>query len=152
MPETEAIRCMQLPLQDLQLLVPNSAVAEIIGYDHAHEQTAPDDWFDGEIPWRGVTIPVVSVERLCNMHTGEPGARARIAVLYDPQGGEVVPYVGIILQDIPRAYLAEEERMSEPMLPVDCKYFASRADPLQQNLLLPDIDAIIDTVKDRLTN
>mgnify|MGYP001551110671 CR=1 FL=1 len=42
-----SVRCMLLPLTSLNLLVPNSAVAEIIGYSAPRELVDTTDWFSG---------------------------------------------------------------------------------------------------------
>ena len=150
MAEQDSIRCMQLPLHSFQLLLPNSAVAEIIGYTQPESEQAHDDWYQGRISWRGVLVPVLSVERLCEQEQAEPGPRSRIAIIYNPKGDKDLPYIGLVLQDIPRAYLAEEDRMIEAITAVDCDYLASRADVMMDQLIIPDLDAIIDELKPRL--
>ena len=151
MAEQESIRCMQLPLVNLQLLVPNSAVAEIIGYTHPEADYAGDGWYDGQISWRGVLVPVVSVEKMCDQGSAEPGPRSRIAIIYNPSGDNDLPYLGIILQDIPRAYLAEEERMQDVIEAPGCDYLQGRADIMIEQLVIPDLDAIASAIKQRLT-
>jgi chemosensory pili system protein ChpC len=151
MADKSAIRCMQLPLTELQLLIPNSAVAEIIGYAEPEVPGPEGDWYDGKISWRGVSVPVISFERMCDRDAVEPGPRSRIAVIYNLDGDEELPYYGIILQDIPRAYLAEEERMVDAILGNETsKYLATRADPLLEGLWIPDMDAIIASIRERV--
>lgn len=139
-----SIRCMQLPLNELQLLLPNSAVAEIIGYTTPeHTVEGSPEWFDGKISWRGVMVPVISVEKMCQIESQKPGPRTRIAVIYNPDGSEDLPYFGIILQDIPRAYLAESDRMIENMDQLDCEFLRSHADTMLEQLVVPDLDAMV---------
>jgi chemosensory pili system protein ChpC len=147
MAEDQAIRCMQLPLQGLQLLVPNSAVAEIIGYVAEQPAASEQPWLDGLITWRGVSIPVVSFEWLCHMEAAEPGARSRIAVLYNPlESRDELPYFGVILQDIPRGYIAERERMLATFDGSGCEYLAGHADPVLDSLQIPDLAALAETL------
>jgi chemosensory pili system protein ChpC len=137
---------MQLPLDGLQILVPNAAVAEIIGF--ADPESAPDvAGLKGEIHWRGVMVPVISVEELCGKTLAELGPRSRIAIIYQPDGDADLPYLGIILQDIPRGYLADEERMQLVLDGHDCPYLLGRADPMLDHLLVLDLDAMFDAVK-----
>lgn len=150
MTENTEIRCMQLPLSDMQLLLPNSAVAEIIGYTLPEKTDQTSDWYHGLIEWRGVSVPVISVEELCEMEAIQPGARTRVAVIYNPEKDNTVPYIGLILQDIPRAYLAEQERLSTTgVISSDCKYLLSRLDVMIDNLSIPDLDAIVGAIKQR---
>lgn len=150
MAELESIRCMQLPLVNLQLLIPNSAVAEIIGYAQPSEKFAGSGWYDGLISWRGVLVPVVCLEQMCQQESREPGPRSRIAIVYNPSGDDDLPYIGLILQDIPRAYLAERDRMQEAVGNPNCDYLLGHADKMMEQLVLPNMDAIMVAVKQRL--
>lgn len=149
MAENTAIRCMQLPLLKLHLLLPNSAVAEIIGYNMPENDEQQTGWFHGNIEWRGVMVPVISVEQLCERESTVPGARTRIAVVYNPADDTSLPYMGLILQDIPRAYLAEEERLLDGVAP-DCKYLLSQLDMMTEEQCIPNLDAIADVIKQRV--
>jgi chemosensory pili system protein ChpC len=150
MADNDSIRCMQLPLLNMQLLLPNSAVAEIIGYSEPVIGEEGSDWYDGRISWRGVMVPVISVEKMCQGQSQNPGPRTRIAVVYNLNGDEDLPYLGIILQDIPRAYLAEPERMIESSLATDCAYLSTQADAMIDNMYIPDMDAIVASLKEKI--
>lgn len=152
MAEIESIRCMQLPLHNHHLLMPNSAVAEIIGYTSPEAAHQGSGWYDGKISWRGVLVPVVSVEKMCELETAESGHRTRIAIIYNPNGDESLPYLGLILQDIPRAYLAEPERLQSMQATADCDYLMGQADAMFEHLYIPNLFAIIDAVKQRSNN
>ncbi len=148
MAEQDSIRCIQLPLLDMQLLLPNSVVAEIISY--VRPEQAVDDWLDGVMIWRGVSVPVVSVEKMCNQAHVEPGVRSRIAVIYNLNNDDDMPYLGIIMQDIPRAYLAEEDRMPGETFHSGCEYLHGRADIMQSELMVPNLDAITEATRAKL--
>jgi chemosensory pili system protein ChpC len=125
-------------------------VAEIIGYSHPTAEYQGEDWFDGFISWRGVMVPVVSVEGLCQLEMHEPGPRSRIAIVYNPNGNQNLPYIGLILQDIPRAYLAEEDRLMDVITALECEYLVSQADSMMEQLVIPDLDAIISVLNQRI--
>ena len=148
MAEQNSIRCIQLPLVDWQLLLPNSVVAEIIGYSKPEQHGA--GWYDGLLSWRGAFVPIVSIEGMCQRQQPETGSRTRIAIIYNLSGDEDLPYVGIILQDIPRAYLAEADRMQDFSATPECEYLLGRADLMIDQLMIPDLDAIMLAVKQRL--
>jgi chemosensory pili system protein ChpC len=145
--EVLSIRCMQLPLVGMQMLLPNAAVAEIIGYDRAAIANATNPPVMGRIPWRGVLVPVVSIEALCQQQVQEPGNRSRIAIVYHPDGDEAIPYLGILLQDIPRAYLAESPRLEGKGEVVECPYLSFRIEEMVDDYYVPDIDAIFEAVR-----
>ena len=142
-----SVRCMLLPLTSLNLLIPNSAVAEIIGYSTPRALPDSSDWFAGVVLWRGVYVPVVAVEQMCGQGIAGVGPRARIAIIYNPDNDAELPYLGIHMQDIPRAYLAEADSMvagnDEGLGP----YLITRVDDEQLNRVIPDIDRIIADLK-----
>ncbi|MDH3759768.1 MAG: chemotaxis protein CheW [Gammaproteobacteria bacterium] len=142
-----SVRCMLLQLTSLNLLIPNSAVAEIIGY--STPRTLPDtsDWFSGVVLWRGIYVPVVVVEQMCNLSTAQAGPRARIAIIYNPEKDPDLPYLGIHMQDIPRAYLAEAESMESGSDENLSPYLITRVDDEQLARVIPDIDRIVTDLK-----
>lgn len=142
-----SVRCMLLPLNGLNLLVPNSAVAEIIGYSTPRALPGSSDWFQGVVLWRGVYVPVVSVERLCEMATAEVRPRARIAIIYNPEKDADLPYLGIHIQDIPRAYLAEAETTISGGEEDLSEYLITRVDEDEKARAIPDLDRIVATLK-----
>jgi chemosensory pili system protein ChpC len=142
-----SVRCMLLPLKSLNLLVPNSAVAEIIGYSAPRELEGSSDWFQGVVLWRGVYVPVVAVEEMCGAGSAEVRPRARIAIIYNPQGDSDLPYLGIHIQDIPRAYLAEAETTISGGDEGLSEYLITRVDDEELARAIPNLDRIIAALK-----
>ncbi len=138
---------MLLPLTSLSLLVPNSAVAEIIGYSAPRPLSQCSDWFVGVVLWRGVYIPVVAVEQMCDIATAGVGPRARIAVIYNPNKEPELPYVGIHMQDIPRAYLADPDSTESGSSDGLGDYLLTRVDDEELARVIPDFDMIIAALK-----
>jgi len=144
---TTAVRCMLLPLKSLNLLVPNSAVAEIIGYSAPREMPGSSGWFQGVVLWRGVYVPVVAVEELCGVGKADVRPRARIAIIYNPEKDPDLPYLGIHIQDIPRAYLAEAETTISGGEDGLSEYLITRVDEEEKARAIPDLDRIIAALK-----
>lgn len=142
-----SVRCMLLQLTSLNLLVPNSAVAEIIGYSTPRALSDTSDWFGGVVLWRGVYVPVVAVEQMCRIDTAQIGPRARIAIIYNPESDPDLPYLGIHMQDIPRAYLAESDSMKPGNDDDINEYLLSRVDDDQLDRSIPNLDRIIADLK-----
>lgn len=144
---TGSVRCMLLPLISLNLLVPNSAVAEIIGYSPPRALTDTSDWFAGVVLWRGVYVPVVAVELMCNIDTPKTGPRVRIAIIYNPEKDTQLPYIGIHMQDIPRAYLADADSMETGNDDDLSPYLLSSVDDAQLARAIPNLDKIFADLK-----
>ncbi len=138
---------MLLPLTSLNLLVPNSAVAEIIGYSTPRPLSHCSDWFVGVVLWRGVYIPVIAVEQMCDIATAGVGPRARIAIIYNPEKDPELPYVGIHMQDIPRAYLADPDSTESGSSDGLGDYLMTRVDDEELARVIPDFDMIIAALK-----
>jgi len=144
---TGSVRCMLLPLCSINLLVPNSAVAEIIGYSTPRALPDCSEWFPGVVLWRGVYIPVVSVEEMCSIDTAFVSPRSRVAIIYNPENDVELPYLGIHIQDIPRAYLAESEKMESSSDDGLSQYLLSNVDEDHLARVIPNLDGIIADLK-----
>ncbi len=145
--KVRSVRCMLLPLVSVNLVIPNSAVAEIIGYSTPTKVPDTSDWFLGVVLWRGVYIPVVSVEVMCASDGINIGPRARIGILYNPEKDSDLPYLGIHIQDIPRAYLADSAKLETGNDDGLNQYLLSRVDEDHQARVIPDLDRIIGDLK-----
>lgn len=142
-----SVRCMLLPLNSLNLLIPNSAVAEIIGYSAPRALADCSDWFAGVVLWRGVYVPVVAVEQMCNIASAGVGPRTRIAIVYNPEKDPELPYLGIHMQDIPRAYLADPDTTVSGSSDGLGDYLLTRVDDEELARVIPDLDRIIADLK-----
>jgi chemosensory pili system protein ChpC len=145
--DNRSIRCMILPLASINLVVPNSAVAEIISYSAPKKLADSSDWFSGMLLWRGVFVPVVAVEQMCLIDTALTGPRARIAILYNLNKDDDLPYIGIHIQDVPRAYMAESGRMKSRTDENLGKYLLSHVDEELFARAIPNFDTIISDLK-----
>ena len=141
------VRCMLLPLSTINLLIPNSTVAEIVGYSSPRPLAGSSEWFPGIVLWRGVYVPVVKVEEMCAIDTAPVSTRSRFAILYNPNKDDDLPYLGIHIQDIPRAYLAEVENMESGSDDGLSQYLLSRVDEDHHSRFIPDLVAIIADLK-----
>ena len=90
---------------------------------------------------------MVEVEQMCRLGAAEVGPRARIAIIYNPEKDPEVPYLGIHMQDIPRAYLAEADSMETGNDDGLNPYLLTRVDDEELARVIPDIDKIIDDLK-----
>lgn len=69
-----------LALADRCLVLPNVAVAELIGYQAGTPAPEQPDWMLGWIDWRNQRLPLLSFEAACGGQL-RVGERARIVVL-----------------------------------------------------------------------
>lgn len=151
MSESQTVRCMLLPMSSINLVIPNSAVAEIIGYSEPRRLDDSSDWFLGVVLWRGAYVPVISVEQMCGIDSVHIVPRSRIGIIYNPEKDDDLPYIGLHMQDIPRAYLAEVDKMESGSDDGLGQYLLSRLDDDQYARAIPNLDAIAADLKSQFS-
>jgi chemosensory pili system protein ChpC len=138
------VRCLVIPLHERRLLLPNAAVAELIGFREPEPFVDVEPWLLGEVSWHRRSIPVVDFERLIG---GEPrigSVRQRIIVCYAADPGLAWPLVGFIAQGVPRLLRVEQsviETASRPLHPDAPVLMTLQIEG--QSYLVPDVDGIV---------
>jgi chemosensory pili system protein ChpC len=106
--KTNEIPSLMVPLQGRPLLVPNLAVAEIVPFNAPVPVPGKPSWYLGQIMWRGVKVPVISVVQLRGDDEDIP-PEARIAIFNGLGDGNKVPFYGVITHGIPRLVRVREQ-------------------------------------------
>ncbi|WP_455211204.1 chemotaxis protein CheW [Kaarinaea lacus] len=96
------IRSQLVPLHNMRVVLPNTAIAEVISYRKPHPMEEMPPWLTGMIAWRGLQIPLISLETAAFGKTPETARRSRIIVLNTLTGSGQLPFYGVISQGIPR--------------------------------------------------
>ncbi len=118
------------------LLVPNTAVAEIVHFSEPEQVGDAPSWLLGTMEWRGLRIPVVSFERATGVDSENPGAGHRIAILNGVNSGDQLQFFAIVIRGNPRLVNLSRD---------DIATLADRdADKLQlQSVSVKDVSAVI---------
>jgi len=98
----ETIRCLLLPVGELQVLLPGATVAEVAAWQAPQPVEGAPAWLLGRVEWRGATVPVTDLEAL--VHGKEPapvGRRARLAVLHSLAEDDLLPFHALVLRQVP---------------------------------------------------
>lgn len=106
-----AVRCLLMPFQGFNLLIPNTAVAEVIGYEAPRSLEQTPAWLRGFIAWRGRNVPVVSLETLLGLSEGVPSSHSRVIIFNALGAGKTLPFLAMIAQGIPRLHALKEENL-----------------------------------------
>ncbi|MGD8939177.1 MAG: chemotaxis protein CheW [Gammaproteobacteria bacterium] len=96
------VRSQLIPLHNMRMVLPNTAIAEVISYYKPQSMEGMPPWFIGRFVWRGLQIPLISLETAALDQAPETGRRSRIIVLNTLTGSNQIPFYGIISQGIPR--------------------------------------------------
>ncbi len=106
-----SIRSLIIPLNDYSILLPGSVVAEVAPYqDPVALATLAEDtgWILGMVTWRGVQVPLISMEALEGEAVPVPGARARLVVLKGLADLPGLPFYAVASQQIPHLQTVSE--------------------------------------------
>jgi len=107
------MRGLMLPLGERSLILPNVAVAELIGFQEPEAEPDAPDWMLGSLQWRGRRLPVVSFNALLGGDVlPAQGQRMRIAVLNTLNGNPELPYIGLLTLGISRLARVNAENLS----------------------------------------
>lgn len=105
------VDCLLIPLKDKNLILPNVAVAEIVPFSHLLTTASSVDWMLGRIDWRGVPIPVLCYEMLCQQSAPAPNPNARFAIINGVGNHQQMPFYAMLVQGIPRLIHVDKEEI-----------------------------------------
>ncbi len=105
---TESVRCLWIPLQDVNMLMPSASVAEVCNYKVPGEMKDSPDWILGTICWRGETVPVISMEILCGEGVPVNLAYSRLIIINSIRPDSTIRFYGIVAAGLPRLVQFDE--------------------------------------------
>ncbi len=141
-----AVLCARLPLQGHTLLLPYSTVAEIANLSFRPKEGA----FLGQVEWRGVRVPVFSLERGCGESVDILAGRVRLAVFYGVRDPATRPYFAVTLDGMPRTGSVHAKQLSVAEAAASCALLGTPALLDGEPVFIPDIHALeawMDTVE-----
>jgi len=101
MNETE-IRTIVAPLTEGYVMLPSTAVAEVLNFSSPKPLKGAPAWLLGELAWQDWQVPIISYERLINAHVNRIAAsRARILIIKTLGESTLVNYIGLVIQGLP---------------------------------------------------
>ena len=126
------------------LLLPNLAVAEVLGADALQRAEAAPDWFAGYVEWNGRSVPVIRFERLKRHGAPIDPRRERIVVLNSP--GRFLPsgHLAVIAQAYPHLTMLTRVALQPLPLREDDRdeLVLARARVASQEALIPDLERV----------
>jgi chemosensory pili system protein ChpC len=140
----ESVRSLWVPLDGVNLLVPNVAIAEVINYQPLDLIQDGPAWLLGTMRWRDQALPVISMESLCGFGLPQSERGARISVLNSVKRGPGLSFYAIVTAGIPRLISADADALGESLLATrslpdtvaDCVQIGN------EEALIPDLEII----------
>ena len=88
-------------LSDDRLLIPMSAVAEVVREVKPQSDSSMPQWMYGWLDWRHMRIPLCSFEGLSGKPAPALPVPAHALVVNTLNGGEELPFFGLLIQNFP---------------------------------------------------
>ncbi len=111
MAEDRQVKCLLLPVTGPAIIVPNSAVAEIITQQDILPIADAPAWLLGTGRWRGTDIPLIAFDRLVGERGDVPEPAGRFVVLFGLDGDAAPGFYGIRIDQLPRTETVDRERL-----------------------------------------
>ncbi len=131
------IRTILAPLTDGYVMLPNSAVGEILTFTSLEPFEQGPPWLLGEIAWRGWQVPVINYERMLNDDSDTTiTAKTRVMIIKTLGESTQVNYIGLVIQGLPRLKKASISTLVE-------KQVDDLPDTVFSKVTIDDLQAVI---------
>ena len=167
---SDVLPCLLLPLISQKIVLPTSAVAEVIAYEKPENVADIPSWLLGILVWRGVHVPLVNLERMehflsWNKKTEEVGIAENhlysIAILnrIDKKVSQKTedtyqyPFFAILLKGVPKLYRLAKDGVKLISQQETDKRFLLQARVQSDDVFVPNLSylwEIIDGLPSRL--
>ena len=136
------VHCLTIPLNDETALLPNSAIAEVIGFKAPAPIDDAPEWFLGYIDWREKRVPLISFESVSGKQLADAKKNSRICVLNTLNGNNQIPYVGILSQGIPSLAIVQEQGLEDKETAKERPAVGATVEVGGTEAIIPNIDEI----------
>lgn len=144
------IDCLLIPLRDRQLLLPNSAVAEVVPFSHLLMSDMDVNWVLGKLDWRGSLVPAICYELLSEQSPPEPNPDARFIIMNTTGTDNELTFYAVLVQGIPRLLHIQQDDLQEVESVMTGQYDKMAVSMPGLNAVIPDLDAIEHTLSQHL--
>lgn len=141
-PLPEQVAGLLIPMVGRPMILPNVAVAEIVPWKRpTRKDNAAPPWLLGRIEWRGLQVPLISLELMNNVELDDAQQGSRIAVV-NGVGKTKLPFYAISIQGIPRLLrVYQDDITQEEQLP-DKPALAWQMAVNGERMVVPNLDYV----------
>ncbi len=141
--KSPVVHCMLAPTDQEPLLLPTGVMAEVIDFQAPSPMDASPPWMLGQIEWNERQVPVFSFSALINgKNAGQHTDKAKILIIKSLVDSARVPYLGILLSDLPRMLNVKEHDLVQTGDEKKSLGVFSRITLEDQAAIVPDIDRL----------
>lgn len=132
-----------VPIEDCQLILPDAAVAEIVEFQPTEAASdALPTWYLGRLRWRGLDVPLVSLEGINHNAFFTRSRNLKIIIMHGLAQRDRLPFWAFVAMETPRMSRIEQERLQpmeqEELRQVEKMWCAIDGEPV----MIPDLAKI----------
>jgi chemosensory pili system protein ChpC len=148
--ESDTVRSLLMPITWGSLLLPSAAVAEVVAYHHHTPLDEGPPWLMGRFSWRGLTLPLVSLEAV--MGTARPPLLPgpRVAILNAVTASPTLPFYALNIQGIPHLVQAGHGTVVAAETDRRRPGVALYVQVMGQSAVIPDLEGLQRMVRDEV--
>ena len=137
------LHCMLVPSREVSLVLPTTILEEVIDFTPPEPLAGAPSWLLGEVEWGNRQVPVFDFSSLINGEDPEtPSARFHIMVIKSLSDDGKVPYLGLLLSDLPKPLNVNESEFEEIGDEKRALGVFSRVNLNGAESIIPDIDRL----------
>ncbi len=140
--EDVVVRSLMVPLNQVTLLLPATAVAEVAVISDPSRETDRQPWYLGTAMWRGLAVPLISYNVMLGLQEVPLDNTARVVVMNGITGNDDLPFYSILATGIPRLLQARKGTLDINTAAEPNALVASRLFVGEQECYLPDLDQV----------
>lgn len=145
--KTTYIHSQILNLEGDPLILPNTAVAEIVNYRDPTPVDNSPEWLLGTMEWRGIRIPLMSLESAMGKDMPKISSKNHIAILNSISGEGSLDFYAIVVGSLPRLVNLDEKNITAAANDEKENLVLSHVMISKKATIIPDLDAIESMVK-----
>lgn len=135
--EEKHINSLLVPLGHRVLLLPQTAMAEIVRKPDFIGAGDEPDWLIGSLPWRGITIPLIELELLCG-DINPANKMTQAIVVHTIKNGQFNFYA-LVTAEIPRPVYVGQSALHWADEADDCLVASASVVFQNEELIIPDL-------------
>lgn len=108
----ESVNALFSTIESGRMVIPDALIAEIVDFQPTHAES--DDvptWYLGRLPWRGIYIPLISLEALNSNSFFRHSRMLKIIVIHGVFNREKLPYWAYVALETPRMQRVAKDAM-----------------------------------------
>lgn len=149
----EQVRCVLLNINEDRLMLPNSALVEVVPVRNIINVANKPRWMLGYLDWRGNSVPLVAFETMNGVRMPSLANQdVRAAVLYTVGSDKAIPFISFLVQGAPQIINVSEEDIIEDAADVSHPAVEKKVLVKDEQVSVVAMDKLEDMIKKVMTH